>query len=316
MRRLLGLACRAFPPDHRARTSDEVLDTAVLASRGSTSGALREALSLVGGGFWQRLRSESTRSLRDGVRLLAGVLAVINLAVAVAGVILATERLPIYHSCPAVLGRGGSSSACAPMQPFVVDWWWIAFTAVAVVIVLGLVVGSRSLAFAAALANLALVAYDALVLVDPQEWFTGHLGVFGYGQHNAFPVSRYWLPAAIVLVLAIAAAPLRRLSPPRLASALASALLLVLLSRELGSNFWFLLWPLAVVVVLAIAFGGVAPRLAVLAVGGVLVAIPSAVGYQTVTWVHHGSILSWSIIAGLAAGFLVPLAHLARRRLA
>ena len=30
MRELLRLACRAFPPDHRARRSDEVVDTALL----------------------------------------------------------------------------------------------------------------------------------------------------------------------------------------------------------------------------------------------------------------------------------------------
>lgn len=308
MRKMLSLACRAFPPEHRARLSDEVIDTAVLAADGSRARVARETFSLVVAGAVERCRAERHRSVRDGVRLLAGVLAVVNLAVAVAGVILAAQFLPVYHSCLAV-------AACEPMQPFVVDWWWIAFVAAAAAVVLGLALGNRLLATGAAMANLGLIAYDALVLVDPQEWFTGHLGVFGYAQQNAFPVSRYWLPAAIVLAFAIAAAPQRRLPLSRLAPALVSALLLVLLSREVGNNFWFLLWPLAVIVVLATAFGGVAPRLAVLAVGGVLVAIPSAVGYQTVTWVHHGSILSWSIVAGLAAGFLAPLAHLTRRRL-
>jgi hypothetical protein len=132
---------------------------------------------------------------------------------------------------------------------------------------------------------------------------------------NAFPVGRYWLPAAIVLVLATAAAPLRRLPLARLPVAIVSALALVVLSRELGS-FWFLLWPLTAIAVLAMAFGGVAPRLAALAVGGVLVAIPSAVGYVTEqNPVRHGSTLAWAVTAGLAAGLFVPVAHLTRRRL-
>jgi hypothetical protein len=308
MRRLLALACRAFSPDHHARSSDEVVDTAILASRGSTFGALREALSLVGAGLWQRLRSESRRSLQDGVRVLAGVLAVVNLAVALAGVVVVTQPLPIYHSCLAL-------SACEPMYPFGVDWWWIAFTAAAVGIVLGLWLGDRRLAVAAGMANLAIVAYDALLLVDPNEWFIGHLGAFTYAQQTAFPVSRFWLPAAIVLVLATAAAPVRRLPLTRLVLALGAALVLVVLSREIAGSFWFLLWPLSVIAVLAIAFGGVAPRLGVLALGGVLVAIPSAVGYLTAQSYPHGSALTWAVTCGLAVGFVVPLAHLLRRRL-
>ena len=110
MRRLLALACRAFPPEHRARQSDEVVDTALLASRGSTIGALREALSVVGAGLSQRVRGESRRSVQDGVRLLAGVLAVVNLAVALAGVWLVSQPLPIYT-------EGGTV-----MYVFGVDW--------------------------------------------------------------------------------------------------------------------------------------------------------------------------------------------------
>ncbi len=308
MRRLLAFACRAFPPEHRARQSDEVVDTAVLASRGSTSGALREALSLVGAGLGQRLRSESRRSFQDGVRLLAGVLAVVNLAVAAAGIILVAQPLPVEHSCLAL-------SSCVPMYPFGVDWWWIAFVVAAAGIVVGLVLGNRRLAVAAAIANLAIVGYDALFLVDPQEWFIGHFGAFTYAQQTAFPVSRFWLPAAIVLVLAAAAAPLRRLPLPRLALALISTLVLVVLSREIAGSFWFLIWPLTAIALLAIAFGGVAPRLAVLAVGGALVAVPSVVGYLTYQPIHHGSALTWAFAAGLAAGFVVPLAQLTRRRL-
>jgi hypothetical protein len=304
MRAVLAFACRAFPPDHRARRSDEVLDTALLASNGSAWSTAREAASLVVAGLRQRLRAESHRSARDGFTPLAFVLAVVNLAVALSGVRLAADHLPLYN-----LGGG------PPTYPFVVDWWWIAFALAAVVIVVGLVLGNRRLAVAAATANLAIVGYDALFLVDPQEWFIGHLGAFTYGQQNAFPVSRFWLPAAIVLVLATAAAPLRRLPLTRLALPLVWALVLVMLSREIDGSFWFLLWPLTAIAVLAIAFGGAAPRLAVLAVGGVLVAIPSAVGYLTTQYVHHGSVLSWAVTAGLGAGFLVPLAQLTRRRL-
>jgi hypothetical protein len=301
-RRLLAFACRAFPRDHRARCSDEVVDTAVLASRGSAFGALREGLSLVRAGLSQRLRSESERSLRDGVRLLAGVLAVVNLAVAVAGVILVAHPRPVFHSCAAI-------SSCGPMYPFVVDSWWIAFTVAAAGVVLGLVLGNRLLAACAAIANLALVAYDALFLVNGTDWFSGHLAAF-----KDFPVSQYWLPAAVELVLANATAPFRREPLVSLPLALAEALVLVLLSHEMDGSFLFLLWPLTGVVILAVVFGGVAPRLTVLAVGGVLVAAPAVVAYSTQHSFHHSSVVAW-VAAGLGIGLLLPLTQLTRRRL-
>jgi len=309
MRRLLKLSCRAFPAGHRARHSDEVVDTAVLASRGSTLRALREALSLVGAGMWQRLRSESERSLQDGVRLLAGVLAVVNLAVAVAGVILAAQPLPVFHSCAAI-------SACTPMQPFAVDWWWIAFVAAAAAVVLGLALGNRLLAAGAAMANLGLVAYDALFLVNGTDWFSGHLAVFTYGQQLAFPVGRHWLPAAIVLALATAAAPLRRLPLTSSALVLLAAVPLVVLSREIPGSFFFLLGPLAAIVVLAIAFGGRAPRLAVLALGGFLAALQSEIVYLAHGSIHRDPLVTWAVAVGVGVGLLLPLAQLARRRLA
>lgn len=308
MRRLLALACRAFPPDHRARSSDEVVDTAILASRGSTFGALREALSLVGAGLWQRLRSESGRSLQDGVRLLAGVLTVVNLAVALAGVIVVTQPLPVFHSCLAL-------SPCEPMYPFVVDWWWIAFTAAAAGIVVGLALGNRLVAVGAAMANLGLLSYDAFVLVDRDEWLTGHLSAFAYGHPSAFPIGREWFAAAVVLALAIAAAPLRRLPFASLPLVLVAALPLVALSRELPGRFFFLLWLLAAIVALAIAFGGLAPRLAVLAVGGVLAALSGVVEYFTERPFHNHPFVLWTVVGGFALGLLMPLARLTRRRL-
>jgi hypothetical protein len=302
MRRLLALACRAFPPEHRARQSDEVVDTALLASRGSTIGALREALSVVGAGLSQRVRGESRRSVQDGVRLLAGVLAVVNLAVALAGVWLVSQPLPIYT-------EGGTV-----MYVFGVDWWWVSFTAAAAAIVVGLALGSRRLAVAAAIANVAIVGYDALFVVNGTDWFSGHLSAFTYAQQTAFPVSGYWLPGAILLVLATAAAPLRRQPLKRLPLALAAALMLVLFSHEIAGSFLFLLWPLTAIVLLAVAFGGFAPRLAVLAVGGVLVAAPSVVGYSTQHTYHHSPVVTW-VAAGLAIGLLLPLGKLARHRL-
>jgi ElaB/YqjD/DUF883 family membrane-anchored ribosome-binding protein len=304
MRRLLAFACRAFPRDHRARSSDEVVDTAVLASRGSTLGGLREALSLVGAGLGQRLGSESARSVQDGVRLLAGVLAVVNLAVALAGVILVSQPLLIYN------GFGGP-----PMQPYVMDWWWVAFTAAAAGIVLGLVLGNRRLAVGAAIANLGLITYDALFLVNGTVWFSGHLAAFTYGQPLAFPAGRHWLPAAIVLALATAAAPLRRLPLARLPLAVIATVSLVVLSREIPGSFFFLLAPLVVIVALAIAFGGVAPRLAVLAVGGVLAALPSEVVYLAHGSIHRDPWVTSAVAAALAVGLLLPVAYVARRRL-
>ena len=89
MRKILLVACRAFPPEHRARRSDEVVDTALLAAGGSALGTAREALSLVIAGMRQRLRAESDRPLRDGLALLAGVLAPVNLAIALAKAVAA-----------------------------------------------------------------------------------------------------------------------------------------------------------------------------------------------------------------------------------
>ena len=178
-------------------------------------------------------------------------------------------------------------------------------------------VGNRRLALGAGIANLGIVGYDALFVANGTDWSSGHLVVFSLGQTVAtvFPVGRYWLAAAIVLVLATAAAPLRGLPLRRLPLPFVSALLLVVLSREIAGGFTFLRWPLLAIVVLGMAFGGLAPRLAVLAVGVVLVAAPRVVGYLTESYVHHDSVVTWAVAAGLALGIVLPLAQLARRRL-
>jgi hypothetical protein len=308
MRGFLRLACRAFPPEHRARRSDEVVDTALLAAQGAAWRAVYEAVSLVVAGLRQRLCVESGRSLRDGFGLLAGTLAVVNLAVALAGVALGVHHPPLF------IGFGLPAS----WMPYVVDWWWIAFTVAAAGIVLGLMLGNRRLALGAAIANLGIVGYDALFLVNGTDWYRGHMVVFSLDQPgpNVFPVGRYWLAAALVLVLSTAAAPLRRLPLTRLPLALVAALVLVVLSREIGGSFLFLLWPLVAIVLLAMVFGGLAPRFAVLAVGGVLVALPSVVWYSMQESVHPHPVVRGTVAAGLAVALLLPLAQLTRRRLA
>ena len=308
MRDLLSVACRAFPRDYRARQSGELVDTALLAVNGSWWRALPEALSLVVAGTWQRLRAERDRSLRDGVALLAGVLAIVNLAVALAGV------AACVHPPPPEFSVGLN----ALPQVYVLDWWWIAFAGAAAGIVVGLVLGDRRLALGAALANLGLVAYDAIAFAVG----AGHFEVFFWLQTSGFPVGRYWLAGAVVLAAATAAAPLRRHSPSWLPLALVAALVLVVLARETrGSSFVFLAWPLAVTVLLAIAFGALVPRLAVVAVGGLLVAAPSVVGYltrpdsTTPYYSHNHPWVIGGVAAALAFSLVVPLAHLARRRL-
>jgi hypothetical protein len=117
MRAVLAFACRAFPPDHRARRSDEVVDTALLASEGSAWRMAREALSLVVAGARQRLRAES------GAALLAGVLALANLAIALAGIALAVRPLfrtvvrlsPTPSRAVRTASTGGGSPS--PLQP-------------------------------------------------------------------------------------------------------------------------------------------------------------------------------------------------------
>lgn len=311
-RELLAFACRAFPPDHRARRSDEVVDTALLAADGSVWRTAREAFSLVVAGMGQRLRAESVRSPGDGVALLAGVLAVVNLGVALAGIADDVHAPPPQF---VILGNLFARS------PYVVDWWWIGFAVAAAGIVLGLVLGDRRLALGAALVNLSLVGYDAIFLAGEGR---GHLEVFTYLQTFGFPFGWHWLAPAAVLTLATAAAPYRRFPLSRLPLALVAALLLVVLSREAWGGFFVLVWPLGVIVVLAMAFGALAPRLAVVAVGALLAAVPSVVAYLTrpdaVTMYdhhhHHDPFVIAGIAAGVALGVVLPLAQLTRRRLA
>ena len=260
MRRLLVLACRAFPREHRARRSDEVVDTALLVAEGSTWRAAREAYSLVVAGGRERLRAESQRPLRDGLPLLAGVLAVVNLAVALAGISLSVDPPRIEILAPAGFFR----------NLYVAELWWIAFSLAAVAIVLGLVLGNRNLAFSAALANLGIVAYEAFFF-SPR--FRGHLNALVYYRWgfdyrwDGFPVGREWLAPAVLLALVTACAPLRRLPLWRFVLALAAGVLLVAISREISGGYLFLLWPLAAIVALAMAFGWLVRRLAVVALG-------------------------------------------------
>lgn len=301
MRRLVTLACRAFPPEHRARRSDEVVDTALLASEGSVLRAARESLSLVGTGVRQRLRAESRHTPRDGLVPLAWLLATLNLAIALGGISLGIHPQPYPND---FLGFAG------PVRtPYVLDWWWIAFAAAAAGVVLGLVLGSRVLALSAALANAGMLAYDALGVRSRMDVFT----YFRPGP--AFPGGWQWLVAGVVLALAIAVAQPRRLSLWRLPLALAAALLLVLLSREMSGTFFFLCWPLAVMVVLAMALGWFAPRLAVVAVGSTLVVVPIVVAYLTSPY-YHAPLVSWLVVPALVISVGVPLAQVTRRRLA
>lgn len=283
MRRLLLLACRAFPREHRARRSDEVVDTALLAADGSAWRTTREAVSLVVAGMGQRLRAESHRSLRDGVAVLAGVLAVFNLALALAGIAacISTPEKRLYYLFG--FGWGGSVSGNGP---YTLDWWLIAFAVAAVGVALGLMRGSRRLALGAAIANLGLVAYDAIFLAG---FLQGHLKIFTFEQTpDAFPGGRQWLAGAVLLALATAVAPLRRLPLGRL--------------------------PLAALLLLAVAFGALAPRLAALAAGATLVAAPSALVYLTEGNLHHHPSVTGFAAAALALAAFAPLVHLVRRR--
>ena len=303
MRGLLVFSCRAFPRDHRARQSDEVVDTALLAADDSAWRAVRESFSLVVAGLRQRLRAERNHSLRDAAAPLAWVLAIVNLAVALTGTSLAVHP-------PVEYGQR--------LPAFGIDWWWLAFAVAAAGIVLGLALGSRLFALGAAVANLGVVAYDAIFLADNSlnDGRHGHLDVFtAFRPTLSFPAERQWLSVAVVLALAVVAAPLRRVSLSRLMLALAAVLLLVVLSREVAGGFFFLSWPLVVIVVLGVAFGAVAPRLAVLAVGLTLAAVPSVDTWLTMPGYQQGPGTTLVVAVGLALGVLVPLAQLTRRRL-
>jgi hypothetical protein len=305
MRDLLLLACRAFPRDYRVRRSDEVVDTALLAAGGSPRRGAREAVSLVVLGMRQRLRAESGRSLQEGAALLAGMLALVNVAVAFAGIM---ERVHV---------GGGTHVYLTPSYgPYVVDGWWIAFALAAVAVVTGLALGDWRLALSAAVVNLGIVAYDAIFLVGGSPYDgRGHLDVFTYTQTSSVPAGREWLGAATVLALATSVARPRRLPLVRLPLALPVVVLLVVLSRETWGAFFFLRWPLAAVLVLTVVLGALAPRLAVLAVGVTLAAAPSAVVYMTAPNLHHHPSVTGFVAAGLALGAVLPFARLVCRRL-
>jgi hypothetical protein len=304
MRVLLAFACGAFPPEHRARQSDEIVDTALLAADGSMWRAARESLSLVRAGVRARVRVEPHRSLRDGVALLAGLLALLNLAVALYGISFAIDPPPP----PGILWPAGVYFR----NPYVVDWWWIAFAVAAVGIVLGLALGNRTLALGSALANLGCVGYDALFL---EGSLRGHLNAFAFLRGpEGYPVGQEWLAPAALLVLATAAAPLRR-SLLRLPLMLSAAALLVVLARKDSGGFIFLRWPLAVVVVLAVTLGWLLPRLAVVAIGVSAVLAPYVVEYLSgPSWAYKAPVVSWIAAPGLALGILLPLAYLTLRR--
>jgi hypothetical protein len=305
MREVMLLACRAFPREHRARSSEEIVDTALLAAGGSAWRATHEALWLVVAGVRQRLRAESGRSPREGATLLASVLALVNLAVALAGI---TARVHLDGLHPYLTPS---------YSPYVVDGWWVAFTVTAAAVVLGLALGDRRLALGSALANLGVVAYDAIFLVGGTPYDgRGHLDVFTYTQTSSFPAGREWLVASIVLVLATAAARRSRVALARVPVTLAGVLLLVVLSRETWGAFFFLRWPLAALILLGVAFGALAPRLSILSAGATLAAVPSAVGYLTASNLHHNAAVTGIVASGLALGAVVPLAQLVRRRVA
>ena len=298
MRGLLALSCRAFPLDHRARQSEEVVDTALLAADGSAWGAIREALSLVGAGLRQRLREESRRPVREGFAPLAGVLALLNLAVALAGAAFEYTSLGLFAPRP--------HDYPYPDRP---EWWLFAFIVVAVGIVVGLVRGDRRLALGAALANVGLLVYDPLL---------PRLQSAAFLVHRMFVPPdfglRQWLVAAIVLALATAVAPLRRVPPTRLPLAVGAAVVLVVLSRG-KVEFFSLRWPVVAVLVLAIAVGALVPRLAILALGVGLAAVPGDSIYLAGTSLHHRPPLAGFVAVGLALGLFVPFARLVRRRL-
>lgn len=338
MRGLLALSCRSFTDDHRARRSNEVVDTALLVADGSALRIVREALSLVVAGAQQRVRAESHRSLRDGAALLAWVLAVVNLAVAVAGILIGFTAYvgPSVYLWKLWYGPGA--------YPYVIDPWWIAFVVAATAIVIGLARGQRGLAVSAAIANLALVASDAGGLYN--TIYGPHFNVFISMWPSSYPTDGKWVVPAIVLAVATTATRPRPVSLPRLALALAGAGFLAWLAlptrtdgatyffrlalpgHSAGGAFFFLRWPLAAIILLGIVFGATAPRLAVLACGVTLAALPGLIPYYLTglhTHPHYGRsrvpqtgsldpIVLVVVVAGLALG-PVLLAQLARRRL-
>jgi hypothetical protein len=88
-----------------------------------------------------------------------------------------------------------------------------------------------------------------------------------------------------------------------------------MIARESPSGFFFLRWPLAVVVLLAVTLGWLLPRLAVVAIGVSAVLAPYVVEYLSgPSWAYKAPAVSWIAAPGLALGILLPLAYLTLRR--
>jgi hypothetical protein len=80
-------------------------------------------------------------------------------------------------------------------------------------------------------------------------------------------------------------------------------------------DYHLLRWTLSALVVLAIAFGALVPRLAVLAVGAVLAAAPNGVNYLAGANRARRHPIVGFLAAGLALAAFVPFARVVRRRL-
>ena len=205
MRELLRLRVPRVPAPSIAPVGATRSSTPPCSRReGSAWRAVREAVSLVVAGLRQRLRAESGRSLRDGFGLVCR-----NPRSRQPRRGAGRSCLGIHHP-PLFLGFGAAPPLGCHMswtggglrsrlRPPASSSVWYAATAASLSV--------------RRCANLGIVGYDALFLVNGTDWYSGHLVVFSLNQPgpNVFPVGRYWLAAAIVLVLGTAAAPMRRL---------------------------------------------------------------------------------------------------------
>jgi hypothetical protein len=313
---ILRLTLRLYPLSYREERAEEMLTTALEASAGSRTSVLRESVSLVLGGISTRARLAARKPLRDAVRgaalLCAWGLAIVNVAVAIAGL---TARVHL-HGGPVFGVYLGPSYG-----PYALDWWWIGFAGASAALMVALALGWRLLADVAAVASALLVGYDAVFLADGDKYDgRGHFDLFTYTQTSSFPGGREWAAAGLVLAVATIVGldgRVRAAHPLRLLMAVATAVGLALVAHEAWGAFFYLRWPLVVLLLISSLFGWLEPRLPLATAGFVFAALPSVVSYLTASNLPHDTRTTVSVVLALSLGTAYPLLYaLARARAA
>ena len=214
------LALHAYPASYRAERGEEILSTLLDARGEGTLPEPREVAALVAGGLRQRAAISPggrARSWRSGALLAAYVLATVNAAVALLGVIQEQRlRWSVDFGVPGFGPR-------LDVLGLVITPWFAAFAVTALATLVLLAIGARRAAAACALAGFAVQAFE--LLRTPHTAVPGgHFAVYAWTNSSSLPREpSQWLPASLLLagLIVVAGAPTRRPVRARVALAVA-----------------------------------------------------------------------------------------------